>query len=168
VKAQDSQVLKIGTVDLNRIADSSKKHKKAMDVLKEDVEVIKNSLQKLEQKMKELLESKKNCDDPVKKKEIEVEIEKIKIEGVTKAKKGQEELEARQKAVVEGLYKEICTAIGSFAKENGYGMVMVDLGTEVKGDSVAKILEKINIRTVIYADKKYDITDEIIKCINKE
>jgi len=164
---EDESSLKIGTIDINKIVYNYEKHKKEKHLLKEKIETMKGEIEDREKELEKYLIEQDSEKDPVKRKEIAGKIDKVRTEGILDIKFKLNKLKDRKKVLIMGLYKEICVAVEIYAKENKYEMVMVDLGSEVEGETTKEILNKINARTVIYADKKYDITDAVIKFMNK-
>lgn len=171
-EAQEKSGIKAAVVDINTIAEKYEKHKDKMERLKNEVRGLEDELKKLEETMKGLQERRTLFeDDPEKYDEYTQQIEEIKIKGVIKRNTELKRLNRKQKQLVKTLYDEIRKGVAEYARKHGYDLVMVELGEVgdelIQGD-IKDILNKINIRSVIYASDDLDITDKVIDYMNTQ
>jgi len=161
---------KIGVVDINAIAEHYEKHREKMEKLKNDVRRLKDELEKLDAKLKGLMERREMFDEgSAKYEEYTNLIEETKIKGIIKRSTELKRLNKLQKKLVKSLYDEIRAGVREYAQQHGYSLVLVELGEVsdelLKGD-IKEILNKINIRSVIYAADELNITDKVIDYMN--
>jgi Skp family chaperone for outer membrane proteins len=65
------------------------------------------------------------------------------------------------------LYKDIRDVIDNYARENGYTFIFKTDPTLPPSSDSDEVTQQISIRTVLYAPKTMDITEDIIKILNK-
>jgi len=170
--AQEKAGLKIAVVDINTIAEKYEKHKEKRNKLKKEIKDLQEELHKLEAKLKEYMEIQELYDeDNPKYHEYEEKIEEIKIKGIIKKNTEEKRLIRKQKRLVKNLYDDIRKGVAEYAKKQKYDLVMVELGDvsdEIISSNIKEILQKINIRSVIYAAENLDITDKVIDFMNAQ
>lgn len=65
------------------------------------------------------------------------------------------------------IYDDVRIAIEEYAKNKGYTLILKVEDLDLKSESRTELKLKINDRKVMYYKKSYDITNDIIKMINK-
>lgn len=142
---------KIGYVDIKKIFENYKKAKTVEEGFKKEIESEQKKIDEMQEefkKMQEEYEKKKNIMKPEEQQKKEEEL-KTKLQEIQKKWiETKQKLDERGKSLENQIFEEIKKAIGEFAKKNGYTIVL---------DS----------RLILYGDNASDLTDEIIKILNK-
>ena len=145
--------VKIGVVDVNKIFSSYAKvteNQAEFDKFREERQA--DVQQKADAADKEIKVLQGKLDSKAIKKEasdkITADIEKKKQDVLTLQQKIYQELQTKNRTLVEERVKEIEAAIGSLAKENGYTLV-------------------INKEAVLYFPEATDLSDQVIAVLNK-
>ena len=151
-----SAEFKIGYVDVHQAVEKSTIGKKAKEEMKKEGEKRQKDLDKKKSdldKMNEDIEKKKSVlsEDALMKKsqELQMEVQKFR-ENVSKA---QMELQKKENELLEPIVKKVKTVIDKIAKDKGFAMV---------------IRSNQNEQIVLYAGSDYDLTDDVVKALEKE
>ena len=151
--AQAVETFKMGVVDPQAVLEKSKAGKKALDGLKEyvttrqkllsgDEEELRNTEKTLKEQMAKLSDTEK--------KEKETQF-RAKVQDFQKrAQVFNQELQGKQKELVDEYMKKIASATQAVAEKSGFSIV-VDKGSEQ------------SVKIVIYNRDTIDLTDQVIK-----
>lgn len=147
-----AQNSKIGYVDIKKVFDNYEEAKKTEEKFKKEIDDAQKDLDKLQEEVKKMqddYEKKKNMMKPEEQTKKENEL-KAKIQELSKKWiETKQKLDDRGKALENQIFEDIKKAIGDYAKKNGYSMV-------------------VDSRLILYGESAVDLTDEIIKIINKK
>lgn len=147
-----SQSGKIGYVDIKKVFENYEKAKKVQESFRKEVDEEQKNMDKLQEEIKKLqeeYEKKKDMLKPEERTKRENEI-KNKIQEFSKRwTETKRKLDEKGNALEEQLFNEIKSVISEYAKKNGYLVV-------------------IDSRLILYGENSVDITDEIIKILNKK
>jgi outer membrane protein len=151
--AQAAEAFKMGVVDPQAVLERSKAGKKALDGLKEYVTTRQKLLSRDEEDLrnteKQLKEQIAKLSD-AEKKDKETQF-RGKIQDYQKrAQEFNQELQAKQKELVDDYMKRIASATQTVAEKGGFSIV-VDKGSEQ------------TVKIVIYNKDTIDLTDQVIK-----
>ncbi|MFN4227444.1 MAG: OmpH family outer membrane protein [Candidatus Ratteibacteria bacterium] len=143
---------KIGYIDIKKVFDNYEEAKKTEANFKKEVDDAQKDLDKLEgdiRKMQEDYEKKKNMMKPEEQAKKEKEI-KDKIQELSKIYlETKQRLDEKGKTLESQIFENIKKAISEYAKKNGYSIV-------------------VDSRMILYGENAVDLTDEIIKILNKK
>lgn len=148
--------MKIGYVDVHAAVEKSTIGKKAKEEMKKEGEKRNKDLEKKKadlDKMNEDIEKKKSVlsEEALQKRAQELQMEVAKFrETVGKA---QAELQKKENELLEPIVKKVKTVIEKIAKDKGFGLV---------------IRSNQNEQIVLYAGAEYDLTEEVVKALEKE
>lgn len=164
-----TSALKIGVINLVDVFaryDKTKDYEKLLEREKQKEEVaikeLENQIKKLEDELETL---NKNSDLYREKKE---QLASLIGQREYKVKNWNEYIKNRVNEQTLKIYKDIRDAIDAYAQDNGFTYIFKSdpiLSTTPETDDVTM---QINIRTVLYFPKSTDITDDIVKILNKE
>ena len=155
--AQASEAFKMGVVDPQAVLEKSKAGKKALDGLKEyvstrqkllsaDEEELRNTEKTLKEQIAKLSDTEK--------KEKETQF-RAKVQDYQKrAQAFNQELQGKQKELVDDYMKKIASATQTVAEKGGFSIV-VDKGSEQ------------TVKIVIYNKDTIDLTDQVIKAFDQ-
>jgi Skp family chaperone for outer membrane proteins len=73
----------------------------------------------------------------------------------------------RLKKLTENIYNNIRIAINDYAQRNGYTLILKTEDDDLKSESRTELKLKINDKKVLYYSPSYDITNEIIRLLNR-
>lgn len=147
-----SQSVKIGYVNMKEIFENYEKAKKIEESFKKEVAEEQKNIDKMQEdikKMQEDYEKKKNMMKPEEQAKKETEIRSKIQEFSQKYSEVSKKLDEKGKALESQIVDEIKKAIEDYAKKNGYSIIL---------DS----------RLLLYGDEATNLTDEIIKVLNKK
>jgi Skp family chaperone for outer membrane proteins len=138
---------KIGYVDLAKVFDLYGKTKEAEKNLSEKGKVKENERRVMVDELRKLKDEQALLSDKAKAEKQTVIDDKIKklqdYDG-----KAQDELLKERNDMLGGILKDIEKTVGDYAKETGYDIIL-------------------NSRTLLYGGEQYDLTEEILKRLNK-
>ena len=151
--AQAAEAFKMGVVDPQAVIEKSKAGKKALDGLKEYVttrqKLLSGDEEELRSTEKTLKEQIAKLSD-TEKKEKETQF-RAKVQDYQKrAQAFNQELQGKQKELVDDYMKKISSATKTVAEKSGFALV-VDKGSEQ------------TVKIVIYNKDTIDLTDQVIK-----
>lgn len=143
---------KIAVVDVQRVLNDSKAAKSVQDQLQKKREAYQKELASQEKELKALQDSVVGASDSLSKEEVQqkrAEFEKklLKMRNLVKKRRGALELAAAN--ALEDLRNEVVKVVAELAQEQSYTMV-------------------ITRQNVILAEKELEITDEVMKRLNKK
>ncbi len=151
--AEAAEAFKMGVVDPQTVLEKSKAGRKALDGLKEYVTTRQKLLSRDEE---ELRTAEKAIKDQLaklsetEKKEKETQF-RAKIQDYqTRAQEFNQELQGKQKELVDDYMKRIATATQAVAEKGGFALIL-DKGSEQ------------TVKIVIYNKETIDLTDQVIK-----
>lgn len=142
---------KIGYVDIKKVFDNYEKAKKIEQDFRKEVMDEQKNIDKMQEdirKMQEDYEKKKSMMKPEEQAKKESEIKSKIQEFSQKWNEVSKKLDEKGKGLESQIIDEIKKAIGDYAKKNGYSIV-------------------IDSRFILYGENTLDLTDEIIKTLNK-
>ncbi|MBI4713344.1 MAG: OmpH family outer membrane protein [Planctomycetes bacterium] len=160
--------LKIGVVNIQDVFQKYKKTKEYEERLQKDKDKEMRAIGALEDKIKTLLDEIGQLDATSNlRRENEQELERLKAEREYRVKSWNKFIKSKVDEQTAKLYKDIREAIGIYAQENNYALVFK---TEpmISETETEDSTEKINLRAVLYHHKSLDITEAIIKLLNRE
>ncbi|MCX7917035.1 MAG: OmpH family outer membrane protein [bacterium] len=147
-----AQSSKIGYVDIKKVFDNYEEAKKIEENFKKEVDEAQKSLDKLQEEVKKMqdeYEKKKNLMKPEEQTKKENEL-RVKIQELSKKwMETKQKLDEKGKNLEAQIFEDIKKAISDYAKKNGYYMV-------------------VDSRLILYGESAVDLTDEVIKLINKK
>jgi len=152
-QASAAETFKIGVIDPQAVLEKSRAGKKALDGLKEyvssrqkllsrDEEELRNTEKTLKESAAKLSESEK--------KDKEAQFRTKIQEYQKRAQEFNQDLQGKQKELVDDYMKKIASATQTVAEKGGFSLV-VDKGSEQ------------TIKIVIYSKDTIDLTDQVIK-----
>ena len=148
---------KMGVIDPQAVLEKSKAGKKALDGLKEYVSTRQKLLSRDEEELRNTEKTLKEAGAKLsegEKKEKEAQF-RSKIQDYQKrAQEFNQELQGKQKELVDDYMKRIASATQTVAEKGGFSIV-VDKGSEQ------------TIRIVIYSKDAIDLTDQVIKEVDR-
>ena len=105
--------------------------------------------------------------DAYQKKEQELQQKAIDLQVWTKFK--QQQVRMERGLQVEGLYRRTLSSVKKIAQENGYDIVLFDeQSPDFDYENSQQLLTLIQMRKVLYASDKVNITDQVIQRMNNE
>ncbi len=160
---------KIGFVKVKIIFKDYKKLKVAEQKIKQETQVEMAQVKQLEEKVKQLREEiplyrpgstiRKRKEQDLTDNLFDIKYRKDKINFY---------LVQKTKSVIEKTYQKIVTTVEKYAQKNNFFMVLKVGDADFFGSRNAEALRmEINTRDVLFWQKKDDITQEIIKVLNK-
>lgn len=142
---------KIGYVDIKKIFDGYEKGKKTEEIFKKEVSDEQKNIDKMQEEIKKMQEDYEKKKDMMKEEEREKKENEIKAKIQEFSKKWTEvnqKLDEKRKTLEEQIFDEIKKAISDYGKKNGYSII-------------------IDSRLILYGEDVFDLTNEIIKLLNK-
>ncbi len=146
-----AQNIKIGYVDIKKIFSNYEKAKKTEEGFRKEVMEEQKNIDKMQEeikKMQEDYEKKKSFMKPEEQKKKEEEIRAKLQEFSKKWTEVSQRLDEKGKLLEGQIIDEIKKVIAEYAKKNGYAVI-------------------IDSRLLLYGDNSCDLTEEIIKILNK-
>jgi len=159
---------KVGVVNIAEVFDKyskTKDYEKILQKEKEREELLISEIKSKVRKLQEEIDVLSPGSELFREKSEELAKERARYE--YKAKTWNEYIKNKVNDQTLKLYKEIREAITKYAVDNAYTFIFKSdpaLSITAQGDDVT---QQISIRTVLYAPKETDITDDIIKILNK-
>lgn len=159
---------KVGVVNVAEVFDKyakTKEYERILQKEKEREELLINEIKMKINKLQEEIAVLSPGSELYREKSEELAKERARYE--YKAKTWNEYIKNKVNEQTLKLYKEIRDAITKYAVDNGFTFIFKSdpaLATMSQGDDVT---QQISIRTVLYAPKETDITEDIIKILNK-
>jgi Skp family chaperone for outer membrane proteins len=159
---------KVGVVNIAEVFDKYSKTKEYERILqkeKEREELLINEIKMKIKKLREEIEVLSPGSELYREKSEELAKEQARYE--YRAKTWNEYIKNKVNEQTLKLYKEIRETITKYAVDNGYTFIFKSdpaLSATPQSDDVT---QQISIRTVLYAPKETDITEDIIKILNK-
>jgi outer membrane protein len=142
--------VKLGSVDLNKIAQESEAGKKAMGALKEIADKYQDALKTRQKELETLqsaLEGKAKSLSAAKRIAREKELQKKFQEFQQYAKNAQQEFAAKESEFSKPIREDLEKLVKEYGRSNGYTAILLKEG-------------------LVYIDSKNDLTDEILKLFN--
>lgn len=166
--AEPAGELKVAVVNMGEVFNKINERKSREDDLNRRREELQAQLDKMAQQYNALVKQHDELkpDDP-KRNELEEQIVQLQSDADSLQKKGVALLAKRQCEDRQGLYAMIRDAIDKYAADHGITLVLKVDDKRVSANPNTQMLE-ISERGVLYGDKSLDITEEIIKALNKE
>jgi outer membrane protein len=151
-----SAEFKLAYVDVQKAIEKTAMGKKAKEEMKKEADKRNKDLEKKKadvDKMREDIEKKRSvlADEAFAKRAEELQIEMQKFNQL--AAKAQGELQKKESELLEPIVKKMKVVIEKLAKEKGISMV---------------IQSNQNAQIVLYASNESDLTDELVKAVDKE
>ncbi|MEK7310037.1 MAG: OmpH family outer membrane protein [Planctomycetota bacterium] len=159
---------KVGVVNIAEVFDKYSKTKEYERILqkeKEREELLINEIKMKIKKLREEIDVLSPGSELYREKSEELAKEQARYE--YRAKTWNEHIKNKVNEQTLKLYKEIRETITKYAVDNGYTFIFKSdptLSATPQGDDVT---QQISIRTVLYAPRETDITEDIIKILNK-
>jgi len=138
---------KIGYVDLARVFDEYKKTKDSEKALEDKAKGKEAERKKLIDEIKRLKDEQALLSEKAKA-EKETSIDNVMKNLQDFDRNSRDELMKQRSDMLNGLLKDIEKVVTDYAKENGYDLIM-------------------NLRMLLYGSEQYDLTNEILKRLNK-
>jgi len=152
-QAQATETFKMGIVDPQAVLEKSKAGKKALDALKEYVTTRQKLLSADEEELRrteKMLKEQNGKLSDTEKKEKETQF-RIRVQEFQKrAQEFNQDLQGKQKELVDDYMKRISSATKTVAEKSGFSLV-VDRGSEQ------------TVKIVIYHKDTIDLTEQVIK-----
>ncbi len=95
------------------------------------------------------------------------ELLKLSIDLDSFTKMSAEDIKREFRVQTEDIYMEILKVVDQVARENGYDLVLYKDSTDIRGDTIQELLEKIRGCKVLYSTKQIDITDPVLDALNQ-
>ncbi|MEQ1723507.1 MAG: OmpH family outer membrane protein, partial [Pseudobdellovibrio sp.] len=151
-----SAEFKLAYVDVQRAIEKTAMGKKAKEEMKKEADKRNKDLEKKKadvDKMREDIEKKRSvlAEEAFAKRAEELQVEMQKFNQL--AAKAQSELQKKESELLEPIVKKMKVVIEKLAKEKGISMV---------------IQSNQNAQIVLYASSDSDLTDELVKAVDKE
>jgi outer membrane protein len=151
-----SAEFKLAYVDVQKAIEKTAMGKKAKEEMKKEADKRNKDLEKKKadiDKMREDIEKKRSvlADEAFAKRAEELQVEMQKFNQL--AAKAQGELQKKESELLEPIVKKMKVVIEKLAKEKGVSMV---------------IQSNQNAQIVLYASSESDLTDELVKAVDKE
>lgn len=151
--AKDTQKpLKVGYVNLEVVFEQYKKTAESRDEFDKERETQQKEIAKKQEELRkaqELYEKQKDVLKPEEKKKSEEELQKIQQEFYNFVGAANQKLEEKKNQLIEARLKEIQDAIKDFAIKEKYDFIL-------------------NSQAVFYGPEGSDITEQVVKFLNKE
>jgi len=77
------------------------------------------------------------------------------------------ELSKRVTATLDELYEDVLAEVAAVGREGGYDFILKDQSRERKGATADQMVRQISQRSVLYAKPELDLTDRVLKRLNK-
>lgn len=167
--SDESKPLKIGVVNMVGVFNKFKKREEYTASLeKEKIEQHKD-IRKIEDKIIRLrkeIEAFENVGSILRdKKELQMRIESLKMESLVKSWNIYINEKVNEQTAM--LYNEIRETIDNYAQLNSFDLIL-KTDPNMDEDSEENATLRINTRAILYYTKSMDITEEIVKILNKE
>ncbi len=160
--------LKIGIVDVAEVFDKfnerinrEKELRMRTERLKYEIDNLRKQAEKIASEMEKLEE---DSEEYRKKQE---QLIKITSEAQIKAEKGKSDILKRELSERQELYATIRNAVGKYAKENGYDLILKTDDMRVTGKSAVSQDIQMSMRIVLHSTETMDLTRTIIEILNK-
>jgi len=160
--------LKIGFVDLDRVLEDYKKKQEGEAKLRSDYEEDLKKLRERRAKIEETIQEIQilevgSTERDLRELETQMDIHRIKLE--------QDRLEKRYQknhtAKLRELYLEIVKKVEEYGRANGYTAILARRG-DLKPEDRRELLTLIISQSVLYHDPSLDVTQEVLKLLNKD
>ena len=138
---------KIGYVDLAKVFDQYKKTKDSESVLTEKGKAKEAERKKMVDELRKLKDEQALLSDKAKAEKQGIIEDKVKVLQDFD-KKAQEDLFKERNDILGGILKDIEKVVTDYSKETGYDIIL-------------------NSRALLYGAEQYDVTEEILKRLNK-
>lgn len=159
--------VKIGVVNVAEVFNKYKRRQQLSDALEKEKKEEEVKIKDMENQIEELKKQIKALDTESElrmEKESQVKILTMQLEDRVKRWNKRINLKVNEQTAL--LYSDIRDAVAKYARENQFTMILkTDPALERDLDESATY--RINIRAIIYADPTIDLTEEIIKVLNK-
>ncbi len=145
------EMFKIGVVDTQKVLENYEKYIEADKLLDAAEARLKEKLDAMGKEIETLQERKEKTElfvEEAQTAELEEDIRKKQLEAQQELNRGREVLLQKQKELFEPIFKEIEKLIIETGKAEKYDLIL-------------------NKQAVLFVNEKYDITDKLIKAINK-
>ncbi|MFN0197573.1 MAG: OmpH family outer membrane protein [Planctomycetaceae bacterium] len=159
---------KVGLIDMAEVFKEYTKFKDLRDQLKAQIEETDKlakskgeEIQGLQEQMKAL---KSGSPDFV---NLESQLAKLTSEFETFRKVKQREFLREEAAMYHEIYKEVTDLVGLYAERFGYTLVLRFNKEDLNTDDPQQLIQGMN-RQVVYSRENDDITDEVVKYLNKK
>lgn len=160
--------LKIGVINLNQVFENYEKRKELEDDFK-DVRAKAEDI--LKEKQDELLSLREETQllemGSAARKEKEAELEKKLLYLQLEEEVARKNLGVKEKEFYEELYKDISIEAEEIGKAEGFDLVLKKEVIEPKSADLLELRLKIGIGTVLYFSNAIDITEKVVKGLNK-
>ncbi|MFH1549372.1 MAG: OmpH family outer membrane protein [Planctomycetota bacterium] len=160
--------LKIGVVDVAEVFDKfnerinrEKELRMRTERLKYEIDNLRKQAEKIASEMEKLEE---DSEEYRKKQE---QLIKITSEAQIKAEKGKSDILKRELSERQELYATIRNAVGKYAKENGYDLILKTDDMRVTGKSAVSQDIQMSMRIVLHSTETMDLTRTSIEILNK-
>jgi outer membrane protein len=166
--ARGQATLKIGVVDLDRVLEEYKKKQDAEAKLKNDYDTelkkLEESLARIREKNQELSVLEKGSTEyDLRQLEAEVERYRIKLEQESLGRRHEKNRTAKMRE----LYLDIVKKVEEYGKANGFSAILAKRG-DFKPEDRRELLTLIISQSVLYHDPGLDVTQEVLKLLNKD
>lgn len=157
----------IGVIDLNIVARNYDKQKVASEKIQTDAMARSNEIMKLQgEGASEMEKLKRLTPGSPDQKRIEDKLSELKVKIQTVKEQAQVEFERREAEIYAATYNDIQRMAQGVAKQRGMNMILQYSSTPISAND-PNSLQMSMIRSVVMADPKVDITNDVVYWLNK-
>jgi Skp family chaperone for outer membrane proteins len=161
--------IKIGVVDLKKVSERFEKWLVFAKKLEDESNASNDKLAAMEKDIKKLQEMLKNFEPGSEKHtQIQIEISQKQITLRSYFEREQKRLKAMAEKMGAELLRNIEDVIKEYGRIHGYTLIIKKEDLPVQGRDWDQLRSYVSRKSVMYYDPNIDITDEIVKILNKK
>jgi Skp family chaperone for outer membrane proteins len=150
--------------DLAELADLNTALKVRRDKRQQDLDALYDRIKGLDEELKLQPENATE-----KRRELRAQIFELTETGKARTNAYQSLINIEKGEIIRPLYTKLVAGVGEVAAKEGYDLVLFDnRALEVPLDTQAVINEVIQQKSILYADERLDITDQVIVLMNNK
>jgi Skp family chaperone for outer membrane proteins len=166
--AEITPAIKIGAVNIEAVFEKYRRTADYRKLVEGEKKRLELQIQTTKKRMQDIQEEINLLDqDSELRTEKEMELEGLYNDYERRFKNGNKILKKKSDEQTTKIYKDIREAIEAYAKENNYTLIF-KIEPPLPEAPKSDIADQINFRSVLYAQPTLDITNDIIKALNRD
>lgn len=157
---------RIGVVNVSEVLNKYKKRADKEKDWKVDEDKITEKMKQKNSEIESLKQEYNNADDDLDRERISIELLKANKDLKFYAELNSERMQKEMGKATLEMIRDIRKTIQDYGEEKKYFLILQSRPINTKTSNLQEAILMINLSDVMYYNKDYDITDEIIKLIN--
>ena len=159
---------KIGVVDVTKVLENSARNKQWQEKMQQEQTTTKNEFNQMRTEV-EAIQANLKLRTPGTEDFLKLRQEMVEKGAMLEAKNQfyQDKVTFEMQRWTEELYQQLLKVVSDVAKDKGLDMVIADESLMLPSPSLQDFMLTVKTRKLLYHNKKYDLTDEVLAALDK-